>query len=335
MKTITIAGAFALMAGSALAHATLAEKEAQAGSTTKITLRVPHGCQGEATNKVRLTLPDGFYAAKPMPKAGWELQTQTGPYATAYNNHGREMTEGLREVIWSGGHLEDGWYDEFTVRGTIGKNIAPGTVLYFPTLQTCANGTADWTDVSGSHDVANPAPKVTVVAAAMDHGHGHGHGHQHSSSSGETVTLGALEISNPFSRATLPNAPVAGGFMTITNTGKAADRLIGAASDVAGHMEVHEMAMNGDVMQMRELKDGLEIPAGATVTLKPGSFHLMFMDLKEPLVEGETVSVTLTFEQAGDVTLPLSIGAINAKSHGGHMNHSGHGNHGDHGHGSK
>ena len=114
MKTITIAGAFALMAGSALAHATLAEKEAQAGKPTKITLRVPHGCQGEATIKVRLTLPDGFYAAKPMPKAGWELQTQTGPYATPYNNHGREMTEGLREVIWSGGHLKNGCYYDST-----------------------------------------------------------------------------------------------------------------------------------------------------------------------------------------------------------------------------
>ncbi|NIZ12988.1 DUF1775 domain-containing protein [Phaeobacter sp. HF9A] len=329
MKHFALAGAFALLAGSAFAHSTLEQKEAAAGSTTKITLRVPHGCNGEATHTVRLTLPDGFYAAKPMPKAGWELSTAKGAYATPYNNHGTEMTEGLREVTWSGGHLESDWYDEFTVRGTFGAEIAPGTVMYFPALQTCANGVADWTDVSGAHNVANPAPKITIVAGDMAHGHGHGqgNGHDHGSdhSSAAPVTLGPLEITGAFSRATLPNAPVAGGFMTITNTGESADRLVSARTDVSDHMEVHEMAMNGDVMQMRELADGLEIPAGETVTLKPGSFHLMFMGLKAPLVEGETVMVTLTFEHAGEVSLPLSIGAINAKTPA---------HHGDHGHAS-
>ncbi len=325
MKTLAFTAALLLAAGPAFAHATLEQKEVRAGSTTKITLRVPHGCKGEATHTVHLTLPDGFYAAKPMPKAGWDLSTATGTYATPYNNHGTEMTEGLREVTWSGGNLEDGWYDEFTVRGTFGADIAPGTVMYFPAVQTCASGTADWTDTSGSHDLPNPAPKVTVVAAEMDHGHGHGHDAADAAQAAtDTITLGALEISGAFSRATLPNAPVAGGFMTITNTGETPDRLVSASSEVAGHMEVHEMAMKGDVMQMRELAEGLPIPAGATVTLKPGSFHLMFMDLKQPLVEGETVTVTLTFEQAGAVTLPLAIGAINAKAHGDHAAHGGH-----------
>ena len=320
MKTIAFIGAMTLFAGSAFAHATLEQKEVAAGQTAKITLRVPHGCKGEATHTVHLTLPDGFYAAKPMPKAGWNLSTQTGTYATPYNNHGTEMTEGLREVTWSGGHLEDGWYDEFTVRGTFGAEIAPGTVLYFPAVQTCANGTADWTDTSGSHDVPNPSPKVTVVTGLTEHAHiMHGMAAQPAA---ETVTLGALKIEGAFSRATLPNAPVAGGFMTITNTGETDDRLISATSEVAGHMEIHEMTMNGDVMQMRELADGLVIPAGETLTLKPGSFHLMFMQLKQPLVQGESVSVTLTFEQAGTVTLPLPIGAINAKSHGGHGDHA-------------
>lgn len=332
MKTILFATALSCVAATAFAHATLEQKEVKAGSTTKIILRVPHGCKGEATHTVHLTLPDGFYAAKPMPKAGWDLSTATGSYATPYNNHGTEMTEGLREVTWSGGHLEDGWYDEFTVRGTFGAEIPAGTVMYFPALQTCANGTADWTDTSGAADVANPSPKVTVVAGEMQHGHAHG-GHH---GADDSVTLGALTLSGGFSRATLPNAPVAGGFVTITNTGTTEDRLIAASSEVADHVEVHEMAMQGDVMQMRELTEGLVIPAGETVTLKPGSFHLMFMGLKQLLVEGETVSVTLTFEQAGEVTLPLAIGAINAKSSNGHDGHGAHGDHGGHGgHGSK
>lgn len=320
MKSVLIAGAFAALATTASAHATLEQNEVKAGETVKITLRVPHGCKGEATHTVHIALPDGFYAAKPMPKAGWELTTATGAYAMPYNNHGREMTEGLREVTWSGGDLPDAWYDEFSVRGTFGPDVAPGTVLYFPAIQTCANGTADWTDTSGSHDVPNPAPKVTVVAG----GGGHGHGSVSDHAMG-AVTAGALEISGGFSRATLPNAPVGGGFMTITNTGAEDDRLIGASSSVAGHLEVHEMAMEGDVMKMRELADGLPIPAGETVELKPGGFHIMFMELQEPLVEGETVTVKLTFERAGEVEVPLMIGKMNAKGHDhGSMDHGSH-----------
>ena len=312
-RSFLMAGALALLAAPALSHATLEQSEVAAGSTTKITLRVPHGCKGEATHTVQLTLPDGFYAAKPMPKPGWTLATENGAYAKPYDNHGSEMTEGLRRVTWSGGHLEDGWYDEFTVRGTVGKDIAPGSILYFPALQECANGSADWTDTSGGQDVANPSPKVTVVAATGGEDH-HGHGAMKMA----PITLGPLEITAPFSRATLPNAPVGGGFLTITNTGPEDDRLVSAASNIAGRTEVHEMAMQGDVMKMRELTDGLPVPAGATVDLKPGGFHIMFMDLKQPLVEGETVTVTLTFEKAGSVDVPLMIGAPNAKGHDHH-----------------
>ena len=133
---------------------------------------------------------------------------------------------------------------------------------------------------------------------------------------GAMVHLGPLMLSNGFSRATLPHAPVGGGFLTIQNTGTTPDRLIGASSAVAGHMEVHEMKMVGDVMKMSQLKDGLPIPAGATVTLQPGGYHLMFMDLKQPLVQGKTVMVTLTFEHAGKVDMPLMIGAPNAGAKG-------------------
>ncbi|TMV10662.1 YcnI family protein [Arenibacterium halophilum] len=143
------------------------------------------------THTVHITLPEGFYAAKPMPRAGWKLTTKTGVYATRYNNHGTEMTEGLREVTWSGGDLPDAWYDEFTVRGTFGPDVAPGTVLYFPALQTCAHGMADWTDTGGSHDVPNPAPKVTVVAGGKGHGYGHGAKADHAM---DAVTVGEVEV---------------------------------------------------------------------------------------------------------------------------------------------
>ena len=143
--------------------------------------------------------------------------------------------------------------------------------------------------------------------------------------------LGDLTISAPFSRATLPNAPVAGGFMTLTNNGAQDDRLIAAESTASGHMEIHEMAVVDHVMTMRELPDGLPIPAGETVELRPGGLHLMFMQLQHPLVEGETVDVTLTFENAGQIDVPLSIGAMNTRND--HSHDHGHDHDHDHDHG--
>jgi len=141
--------------------------------------------------------------------------------------------------------------------------------------------------------------------------------------------VGDLMLNDPFTRATLPNAPVAGGFVTIMNMGDTDDTLIAATTDIAGTTEIHTMEMDGDVMRMSELEDGLPIPAGETVVLQPGGFHLMFMQLNTPLVEGETVSVTLTFEAAGDVTLDIPVAARGAKGAMGHGEGHGHG----HGHG--
>jgi copper(I)-binding protein len=131
------------------------------------------------------------------------------------------------------------------------------------------------------------------------------------------VHLGPLNISVPFTRATLPNAPVAGGFLTIENTGTEADRLVSVTTDAANDAQIHQMALENDVMKMRRLPDGLEIPAGATVELTPGGLHLMFMGVKHPFVEGQTVTVTLTFEKAGavEVDLPVAAPAADAPAH--------------------
>jgi uncharacterized protein YcnI len=264
--TLTAIAALLVTSVTAHPHATLEQKEAATGATTKITLRVPHGCDGEAIEAVRIEIPEGFYAVKPMPKPGWKLSTETGTYATPYDNHGREMTEGVRTVEWSGGSLESDHYDEFTIRGAVGPHPEAGARMFFPAVQTCANGTADWTDVSGSRDVPNPAPYLTLVAG--DHGQGH------EAASDMPVTLGPLEIAGTFIRATLPGQPVAGGYLVVTNFGAMDDRLVAARAEVSGRTEIHEMAMDGDVMRMRELADGLPIPAGETVTLEPGGYHV-------------------------------------------------------------
>ena len=128
----------------------------------------------------------------------------------------------------------------------------------------------------------------------------------------EVFTSGTLEISGGYSRATLPNAPVGAGYITITNKGTEDDTLVSVASPVAGVTQIHEMKMEGDVMKMTELPDGLVIPAGQSVALAPGGLHIMFMDLKEPLVEGAKVPVTLTFKTAGTIEIELVVGSINA-----------------------
>jgi periplasmic copper chaperone A len=125
-------------------------------------------------------------------------------------------------------------------------------------------------------------------------------------------TLGSLKIGNPWARATPPTAPSGGGFLTVTNTGTAADRLVSATSPAAGQVQIHEMKMDGTIMRMRELENGLEIPPGATVALAPGGLHLMMMGLKGPLKEATRVPVTLVFEKAGKIDVELSVMALGA-----------------------
>ena len=118
-----------------------------------------------------------------------------------------------------------------------------------------------------------------------------------------------------WTRATPAGAKVAGGFLKITNVGVEADRLIGGSLDAAGLVQVHEMSMSDGVMKMRELPKGLEIKPGQTVELKPGSYHMMFIDLKAPVTEGARLLGTLIFERAGTVAIHYHAGAMGA-SHG-------------------
>lgn len=133
---------------------------------------------------------------------------------------------------------------------------------------------------------------------------------------------GSLEIKHPWARATPKGAKVAGGFMRIVNTGSMPDRLIGGSSPAAGKFEIHEMSMDGGVMKMRPLPNGLEIKPGQTVELKPGSFHIMFMGLKQPFEKGQSVKGTLVFEKAGALEVEYVIEAVgSAPQGGGHHHH--------------
>lgn len=117
----------------------------------------------------------------------------------------------------------------------------------------------------------------------------------------------ALKLGNAWVRATPPNAQVAGAFLSIENTGAEPDRLLSASTDAAARVEIHEMKMDGEVMQMRQLSDGLAIPAKQTVTLKPGGFHLMLIAPKQPFAAGQKVAITLVFEKADKRRLEFAV----------------------------
>jgi copper(I)-binding protein len=124
--------------------------------------------------------------------------------------------------------------------------------------------------------------------------------------------LGDIAIGHPWARATAATAPSGGGFLTLTNTGTTPDRLIAVRSSASERAQIHEMKMEGNVMRMREVEKGLEIPAGATVTLAPGSYHLMLMGLKAPFAKDTRVPITLVFEKAGSIDVELAVEAMGA-----------------------
>ena len=133
----------------------------------------------------------------------------------------------------------------------------------------------------------------------------------------QSAKVGSVQIENAYTRSTVPGQMAAGGFMKIENKG-AVDQLISASSPVAGEVQLHEMAMEGNVMKMRQVKE-VVVPAGGAVELKPGGMHLMFMNIKAPLTAGETVPVKLKFAKAGEVEVKMPVNAMGAQ--GGAMKH--------------
>ncbi|MCU0904083.1 MAG: DUF1775 domain-containing protein [Tabrizicola sp.] len=172
MRLPLIAAVLAMTATGAFAHATFEKGEAQQGAGYKAVLRVPHGCNGEATLKVRVQIPEGVIAVKPMPKAGWTLETVKGPYEKEYDYFGSKLTEGVKEIVWTG-ELLDEHYDEFVFRATITDAFAVGSMVYFPTVQECANGAERWIEIPAEgqdpHALEGPAPGVMIVEPGHNH----------------------------------------------------------------------------------------------------------------------------------------------------------------------
>jgi periplasmic copper chaperone A len=144
--------------------------------------------------------------------------------------------------------------------------------------------------------------------------------------------VGSIHVTQPWARATPKGASAGAAYMTVTNNGAAPDRLSCAGSDAAAQCQIHTMSMDNGVMKMRPVEGGIDIKPGETVTLKPGSDHLMLMNIKHPFEAGKTIEATLQFEKAGTVKvefpiLAMGAAAPGAPAGGGSMMMEGHGGH--------
>src|SRR5262245_55351793 len=128
-QTSIFAAALLSLAVPAHAHVGLEKSEAPRGASYKAVLKVPHGCDGSPTHTVRVEIPEGFIGVKPMPKAGWTIKTVRGAYAQSYGFYHGPLSEGVKQIEWSGGELPDDYYDEFVASGYLAKEIDAGTSL--------------------------------------------------------------------------------------------------------------------------------------------------------------------------------------------------------------
>ena len=204
----------------ASAHVTLDQKTTAAGPY-KAVFGVPHGCSGSATVAVRVAIPEGFIGVKPMPKPGWTVATTRGAYARTYDYfHGAKLSEGVTQVVWSGGKLPDDYYDEFTVIGFVSDAFHPGDTVYFPVTQECETGSLNWNQIPPAgvdpHMLKTPAAALKIVSddanpvvAAIFKG-------------------GDITIEAPWAPATPAGSSVGAAYLRIVNQSAKSDQLIAA-----------------------------------------------------------------------------------------------------------
>jgi len=275
LLTLTTLAACAVSAsiGPAQAHVALPPGGATAGTNYEAAFRIGHACQGAtATTGVTVRLPKGFTLTEAQPRTGWQLDSQKG-------------SDG--EVRWTADSaataLPTHEPADFIVRGKLTNTPGP---LYFKVLQTCDNTSADWAQLptgAAGEKLAFPATRLIVLAPGV----------------------AAVDVQGAWVRPTVPGQSGTGAFMKLTAPSGA--RLVGVSTPAAGVAEVHEMKLEGDIMRMRAVPGGLELPPRQTVELKPSGYHVMLMDLKQPMAKGSTVPFTLRFVDAKGNNSALNI----------------------------
>lgn len=136
------------------------------------------------------------------------------------------------------------------------------------------------------------------------------------------LLAGDIAVKDPYVRTSTPSSVTGAAFMMLVNSGDTDDRLIAASTDVAGRVELHTHIEDANgVMKMTEIEGGIAVPAGEMHHLKRGGDHVMLMGLTRALEQGEEITVTLTFEKAGDITVQIPVDRERKPGHGA-MDHS-------------
>jgi uncharacterized protein YcnI len=188
LSAIASTAAALTLATPAFAHVSTTPSEAPAKGYATVFFQVPHGCNGAATTKVAIQIPEGVSSVKPEAVAGWTAASVTTPLATPITVEGKEVTTRISEVTWTGGPLANDQFQRFGVTMKL-PDKAAGTDIMFPTIQTCTTGSTSWTDVveKGKPEPAHPAPMITLTKATAD-GHGSESAHDATSSTDHTAT---------------------------------------------------------------------------------------------------------------------------------------------------
>jgi uncharacterized protein YcnI len=158
------AAAILLPVSAASAHVGIDITEAEADGFAFATFRVPHGCDGSPTTKVKVQIPDGVVSVKPEAVAGWKLEILNGPI-TPYDSHGTMISEGVKEVTWTGGPLADAHVAQFGM--SLKMPNKAGETIYFKTIQTCEQGETAWIEIpaEGAEEPEHPAPSLKLISA--------------------------------------------------------------------------------------------------------------------------------------------------------------------------
>jgi uncharacterized protein YcnI len=170
---VSVIVVFGLWSFPASAHVVVDPAAAPAGGYTKLTFRVPHGCDGSPTVKITVQIADGVLSVKPQVHPGWEIAIKKKKLAKAVQLHGEDVTEVVSEVSWSGGPLADEYMDEFGM--SVKLPSIKGARLLFPVIQECKKGTMSWTAARasghGDHAGSLPAPAIHLTAPRAGHHH--------------------------------------------------------------------------------------------------------------------------------------------------------------------
>jgi copper(I)-binding protein len=271
----TVAAFLALISLSpgAFAHVSISESRAQVGANYQGILSVGHGCDASPTTGLTVRLPPGFSSARGLPKAGWTVSAAPG------------------EITWTaapGAAVPTREKGEFVLTGKLPDKPS---ALWFKVLQQCEQGSIDWAQLPANGTSTDGMKSPAVLLQVL--------------SGPDLAAYRALpQVDGGWVRASVPGQQATGAFMRIT--AKETMQLIGVDSPAAGVADVHEMKMQDNVMRMRAM-ERLELPAGTPVELKPGGYHLMLQDLKQPLTAGTTVPVTLLLRNAAGAESKLQL----------------------------